>query len=364
MSAKKNCVYGLIAMIMLLIPSLSLSAPMKYANFYALGARAASEALRLIRVSPANGGFIAITNAGYAEIEGQTTEGCIDGLSNMTGTSGGKNTLLEIQSRYDKPLWFAVYHKGTGRCAYLEVDPEAGSEALRFPLSAELSELFALISVEKINAEHLYANADEYNDKFDTQKVLGENAFRVVTIANAVAAGAPKYAIRSFEFHDHYCPGITSGILMANYVKTYFPRDNYFVQGISPWCKEDALMVMLNSTPGKSGYAVSFPNQEDTAKWKAGFESAATIIYGQNNSSGKWEGMLLGFVWGDSVCPDYGGSGIITKLCSDLYYLEHLDEPQSYIKVLKKFELSEGETPKDWARPGVDPMKKLGLVQE
>jgi formylmethanofuran dehydrogenase subunit E-like metal-binding protein len=33
--------------------------------------------------------------------------------------------------------------------------------------------------------------------------------------------------------------------------------DTCFVQGIQPWCKDDALMIMLNTTPGKTGYAVT-----------------------------------------------------------------------------------------------------------
>jgi hypothetical protein len=27
---------------------------------------------------------------------------------------------------------------------------------------------------------------------------------------------------------------------------------------VDPWCKEDALLVLLNATPGKKGYAISY----------------------------------------------------------------------------------------------------------
>lgn len=360
---RKNHLYTLSAIVcfIFLIPALSVAAS---PNWYALGAKAAIEAFALIKKSPGpgNGEIIVLTNAGYAEVSGQSTNECLDGLSRMTGAERGNNTLIEIHSSYVQPLWFAVYHKRSGRCAYLQLDPEPDEKWLANPFSASASDIFGIMSAEKIQAAYLYANPEEFGEKF-TQKVFGGNEFRIVTITNAIAAGAPAYAVRSFEFHDHYCPGVTSGILMVNYIKKHFVKDAYFVQAVSPWCKEDALMVLLNATPGKSGYSVTYPNDEDKAKWKEGFETAATIVYGQSTETGKWEGILLGFEWGQTACPEYGDS-TINKLCSDLYYLDRLNTPESYVKVLKRFELPEGETPKDWARPGIDPMVKLGLTEE
>ena len=62
--------------------------------------------------------------------------------------------------------------------------------------------------------------------------------------------------MRAFEFHDHYCPGVTSGVLMIQYLKKHFPpgKRGYCVHTIDPWCKEDALLVLLNATPCKKGY--------------------------------------------------------------------------------------------------------------
>lgn len=378
MFKKKNCLYLTVtALIIFLIPSVSFSSEFmgKYGVCYSLGVRATYVAAALTGNEPGIGLPVVLTNAGYAELNGSSTEGCLDGLKEITHATRGKNTLLEIHSRYDDALWFAVYYPGNGMCAYMEVNPDAVPKLfanvdsgsyyqIAVDINAvELSELFSIMSAENIKPENLYADTAFYDDKFNTQKVFGKNAFRVVTIANAAAYGAPHYAVKAFEFHDHYCPGITSGIMMASYIKKNFPRTSYFVQGINPWCKEDALMVILNATPGKSGYAVTYPTAEDTAKWKEGFEGAATIIYGQNKTTDKWEGKLLSFTWAEGVCSEYSVS-IINKLCMDLYYIDHLNEPELYVKVLKEFELPEGETPKDWARPGVDPMKKLGLVEE
>ncbi len=387
MQKKNNHLSGLVTIIcftlIFLIPSISLSASSKeYRVWKAIGTRVAWESSQLAGQRLGTGDPIALTNAGYAEIDRHSTQGCIDGLTSRLGVTRGSNTLLEIHSRYDKPLWFFIYYKESGVGAYLEINPEVIPELtnnankhkfrrraknnLRIPAS----QLFIRTAVENIKAEHLFANAEEYNEKF-ANKIFGGNEFRIVTIANGVAAGAPAYAIRAFEFHDHYCPGVLSGILMVNYIKEYFPLqspdDRYFVLTVKPWCKEDALMVLLDTTPGKKGYAISYPNKEDTAQWKEEAKNAATIIFRQNGTTKRWEGRLLGFSFDKAndihEFPDYGSS-VLNKLYSDLWYLDYLDQPELFVSVIKEFELAEGEDPKDWARPGVNPLEKLDLIQD
>ena len=121
-------------------------------------------------------------------------------------------------------------------------------------------------------------------------------------------------------------------------------------------------MVLLNATPGKRGYAVSYPTKSDIAKRVPEAKNASTIVYRQNGQSGKWEGLVLGFEWAETLCSKTG-NGVVDKLCADLWYLNRMDQPDKFIKIIKRFELPEGISPSDWARPGVDPMQKLGLVQ-
>lgn len=70
---------------------------------------------------------------------------------------------------------------------------------------------------------------------------------------------------------------------------------------------------------------------------------------------------MLGFQWAETGCPDYGHS-VMSKLCSDMYYLQHMDHPEAFIEVLHEFELPEGVGPKEYARPGADTMALLGLM--
>ena len=75
----------------------------------------------------------------------------------------------------------------------------------------------------------------------------------------------------------------------------------------------------------------------------------------------KWDGIVLGFTWSDCECPDYGKGSSITKLCQDLWYLDRLDQPEDFIEEIKRFTLPDKQSPLEYSRPGVDPMKLIGL---
>ena len=142
------------------------------------------------------------------------------GLSRILRVSRGDHSLLEMHSASNSPLWFAVYDEKSGICVYLEVDPNAIISNKSF----NINNLFSTVATEQVNAEHLYENAAVYAEKFDN-KIFNGNEFRIVTVANAMTAGVSTRAVRAFEFHDHYCPGVTSGIIMADYIEKFFPLD-------------------------------------------------------------------------------------------------------------------------------------------
>jgi formylmethanofuran dehydrogenase subunit E-like metal-binding protein len=335
-----------------------------YRQWKAVGQFAADLSLEMIRkagAAPDKNHLIVLTNAGYSDMFGMPTQGTLDGLASVTGASRGKNTLVEIHAAAWDPLWVAVHDPASGWCAYLEMKQPGGTNPHQFPDHIS-PDMFGIRTVERIDADYLYAHAKEFETRM-AGRIFGDNAFRVITIANAVASGAPARVVRAFEFHDHYCPGVMSGIFMADYVQAHFPpgRSGYVVHGIDPWCKEDALMTLLNATPGKKKYAVTYPSEADRARRLPAVETAATIIYRQNDQTGQWEGILLGFDWADTSCSKTGNV-IIDKLCIDLWYLERIDSPETFVKVLKTVSLPDGVSPMDWATPGTDPLEKMGLT--
>jgi formylmethanofuran dehydrogenase subunit E-like metal-binding protein len=320
-----------------------------YSFWQAIGSQAAFQAASMIRKqSPQfkTADSIAMTNAGYAEIDGQATMAALDGLSSVLKVSRGNHSLIEIHSSASMPLWFAVYDKRSGNCAYLQLNPAV--------IENEDVPLFSKETVAQINADHLFAHPAEYGQKFD-DKIFGGNEFRIVTIANALAAGVSTKAVRAFEFHDHYCPGVTSGILMAQYIEQHLDFGNIFIQSIQPWCKEDALQAILNTTPGKKSYDVLYPSEDDLAAWPDWANAASTIVYQKSPGAATWTGIALGFEFRETGCSDYGHS-ILNKLCADLWYLDKMDQPENFITVERTFQLPESSTPQDFARPGVDPV--------
>lgn len=330
-----------------------------------IGRYAAETAQDLIgnaSTKPSKGNMIVMTNAGYAEVNGSPTQGSLDGLSSVTGASRGQNMLIEINSSSWTPLWFAIFDKESGYCAYLEPDP--AEVAKLGEDSKEMSPaLFSIAAAERIDAKYLSEHASDYNDKFNS-RIFGGNEFRVVSIANAIAAGAPEYVVRTLEVHNHYCPGVTSGILMAQYVKKNFPspKSGYFVQALEPYCKEDALMLLLNATPATKSYAVMYPTDSDKKSRVPEAQNASTIVYRKDGDTGRWKGLVLAFQWAETSCPQTG-NGIVDKVCQDLWYLDRMGKPEDFVKVVKEFELPEGVAPTDLTRLQADPLKTIGLAK-
>ena len=316
-----------------------------------LGRAAAASAISLISAEAGqplkSANLIVMTDAGYAELGGQATVGALDGLASVTGVSRGRNTLVEMHASFASPLWFAVYDKSSGYCAYLEAENLAG-------------ESFKVRTAARVDVGYLRVNSESAKAVFDGKPFSG-NEFRIITAANAIASGAPVSTVRAFEFHDHFCPGVSAGILTVEYIKQHFVSDEhgYFVHSLDPWCKDDALLVLLNATPGKLGYAVIYPSSDDNAAWQR--NEASTIVY--RHRAEIWEGLVLAFDWVASPYPKVGNT-MIDYLNDDIWYLQQMSHPEKFVKVVKRFEMPKGSTPIDWSRPGEDPLKRLGLVSK
>jgi len=82
----------------------AVEAPTNYAFWHSTAEQAAKEAWHLMGGKPAE--VVVLTNAGYAVVNGSTTEGCLDGLTKASGATIGKANLLEVHSSRDKALWF------------------------------------------------------------------------------------------------------------------------------------------------------------------------------------------------------------------------------------------------------------------
>jgi formylmethanofuran dehydrogenase subunit E-like metal-binding protein len=201
-----------------------------------LGVKASMVAMSKLHFSKGDPEVLAFTDAGYiAKIGDYTTEKAIDGVMMTTGASRGKGNLVNVHKPYNASLWFAFFHKESKECVYLEaksdvlksyLDKEKTERvvALRDFMKLKNKEIFAKIDKENIDANKLLSSPEAWQQKM-IARVFGGNEFSLFTIANLWAMGLPNDFLKVAELHDHICPGLTSGYLIAEYLKKNdFPK--------------------------------------------------------------------------------------------------------------------------------------------
>ncbi len=326
---------------------------------------------------------LVLTNAGYVEVNGSGTMPCLDSLHGWRGALPGKGTLLNVHSSRTSNLWFFFYETTSGNGVFLEVDAAAiaplmsslagrpSKELLSGLRKVPPGNLFSRIALENVKAENILADAAAWDRKM-TEKVFGGREFAIATIANAKPHGAPGGLINAMLFHDHYCPGVTSGYFLVNYLDKHFPlqapSDKYFVYSIPPWCKDDAFLVLLNTTPGKGGYAVTHMNEAARATLKDEYKDIAGIFFRWNSMADQWQGRVLSFSFQDvqklSGIDSKQGFPWEYRLKLNLWLLSQLDRPEQFIRPLKEVTLASGESPADLAGPGCNILQRLELTRE
>ena len=342
--------------------------------------RSAMQTWKMMGRKPLPKDSIVLTSAGYSVIDGHTTEACMDGLRLFTGSSTGKGTLISVHRKRISPLWFFFYDKKTGYGVYCEMDssllsitlssldsfsPKKVSNKLtKIPVDA----LYNILCIERIDADYMLSNLEEWNGNF-SDKIFGGNEFSITTIVNIIEKNAPYDLVRSAMFHDHLCPGLTSGYLLAGYIEEHFPINfgsKYFYFSLPPWCKDDAIQILLNTTPGKRSHTVTYLTNEDKDRLKDEYQNIAGIFF-RKNDDGIWEGSVLDFDFDLArEMMDIDWDGMYwweSRLLMNLGFLPYLETPEIFISELKRFFLEEGVEPKDFARPGVDVLEEFGLVK-
>ena len=327
-----------------------------YDSALKLGRSAGEQAKNILGDDWSTDGTIVITNAGYAMPNDHSTRGCMDGISELTGAKVGASTLVNLQSRFDQPLWFAVFVPESGKCAYIEYDHASASSALsgQSPESSQPTTK----QVARIDAEYLFAHPDEFSAQLK-KSLFGNNVFRIVTTANAVALQCRSEVLKAIQVHDHFCPGVTSGVVLANYIRhNLLPSESTkcFILSLKPWCKEDALTTLLNATPGKGGYAVFYPAKDQASTWAAPLDRACSIVFTKHKDK-PWRGHVLGFDFNQAKAA-YGtksyGNMVLDKLHADIWFLNNMDKAEGMVESLKEFELAPGKSPKELLQPGTE----------
>ena len=335
--------------------------------------RAVSEAWQALGGEPPEReDAIVVTNAGFAVIGGQTTAPCLDILHTWTGASVGQGTLVALHRARTKPLWFFLYDRETGMGAYCEVNGTALEDLLsdglrpreiRRQMAAMTSkDLFTIPAVAaQIDYDYLMTDDSLYG-ALANDKVFGGNEFSIVGIVTGIDAGMPHDLLECVKFHDHFCPGVSSGYFIVDYVEKNLPGEGYFYYSVPNWCKDDAVQIIMNLTPGKSGFTITYLNKDDTASLKEEYKTLAGIMCVKNN--GTWTAHVLGFDF-DAVraaIPNLAAYPNMSKFMMNIAMLKM--DSEDYTSVIKSIPLPVGKVPADYAGPGVNILEAAELINK
>ncbi len=289
-------------------------------------------------------GLLVLTNAGRVITVGnQSTAGCIDALTLATGTSIGRNNLIPIRSM-NEPLWFLFYRKDTADCVYIVVNGSAVDECRTlWELGRVPDESLFKISKHNVDAERLLESPLLWNA---IEEDLGEaDAFSVVTLTNALSRDLPASLVACLQSHREPAPELISGYILAEYLRQELPvetpRDQeYITISLSGSMRDDAIMTLLDATPGRSGLFI-----KQNAQLQSPAENASVIFVLWNGRTKRGEGMVLAV--DDEKVAQLSGADMedvpewLCRLKIILWEIEHLDDPELFVSTVQTFRINE-----------------------
>jgi formylmethanofuran dehydrogenase subunit E-like metal-binding protein len=193
------------------------------------------------------------------------------------------------------------------------------------------------------------------------------------SIAPVWAKGAPYEFLKAVEFHNHVCPGLTSGYYLIKYLDENLPlqssSDRYEIIGCPSWCKDDALQVILD----KRHFVVMHLTPEDQKQLPGYYEGpgrggVAGIYIRWNRTTNTGHGMVLAYnrtkasEVGNILLglePDGG-----LRLKTILALMDYLDQPEMFVSAVHEFDLNGKAELMELKYAGNNPYVVLGLLPD
>jgi len=336
-----------------------------------LGSRAAITAMEQLRFEKGDSNILALTDAGYAQIGNLTTEKTLLGITNEAGVNEGDGTLFRVLRANNRPLWFFFFSKSTGNAVYMQVDEKALNNSLEGFKALKSEQVFSRISRANVDLSYLLNHTDEGNETFNNASFCG-NEFSLVGISNIWAQQESAFDfLQAACFHDHLCPGVTGGYMLARYVEEKMPINNesesYKVIAIPPWCKDDLLELRWDATPGKSGmFVMALTDAEEKALNARYNQTDVSGIYIRwNDTARQGTALVLGFNWTHMYnltgIDNWKGPSWAKMLVMDVNMVEFWNRPEVAVSTLKEFEVDQN-TMAMLTNAGMHPLKVAGVL--
>jgi formylmethanofuran dehydrogenase subunit E-like metal-binding protein len=279
-------------------------------------------------------GLCVLTDATYVRVAGRTSEPLIDVIQEETGCTVGRGNLLFFHRPTNYPLKIAMFLRDTEQCVVVSCDGKR-IEWKKYDLG------------RKAVAKPSFWTTED--------APLAPDTFTIVSLAKAWVAGAPHDLLKCAEFHNHLCPAIISGYMIARYIIKSYPlkkEEAYIWIACPPWCKDDAVQVLLDLTAGKKClYVIEL---KESQKRELTFENPAgmLIIWNERRNMGK--GIVFSFDWEKARRED--------KLQMVVDLLSYAEKPEEFVSVVRESELTP-EMMEKLKTADTNPYKWLGLTR-
>ncbi len=301
---------------------------------------AVTKAMQTLSVTKGDPQLLLLTDAPYVTLDGQNALPYLANAQALTGCMVGRANLLFFQRPQSHPLRFMLFHKVSGDAVIIS--------RTEGTWSAQMLNLGA----ETIARPAFWKRIGDYQ--------AGRDLFTLAALANVWAQDGPYDFLKSAELHNHICPGLTSGYLLAHYIQNHYPLapgERYAVLASPVWCKEDALQVILDCTPGKKGLIVKPLSAEQLEAVTVPNPAAILLIWNGKQKTGRGVALSFGFDRLRALVPE--GT---PKVASVLAALPHLGDPDRFVSAAATFDIDEPLYQR-MIEAGSNPYEIAGLVK-
>lgn len=298
------------------------------------------QGMEQIHVEKSAPDLLVVTNAPYLRTGNTFGIEKVLLLEQMTGCTTGGQNLLFFQRPQTNPLSITLFNKSTADAAIITWSDEK-----------KIKETINL-SLSKVSEKSFWENKNRF--------VCAPDLFTIATISGSWALGAPYDYFKCAELHNHICPGVTSGYLMARMIQRDYPLkkgEKYTIISCPVWCKEDAFMAMLDTTPGKGGMIVKKLTKAQKEKISINNPAAIVLITDKKTKIGSGIAFSFDFDKVRALVPKESA-----KPATTFALLKYLDQPEKFVTVAEKFTVNEALYEK-MVTAGSNPYELVGLTR-
>ncbi len=299
-----------------------------------------SGAMSRLALSKGSPDLLVLTDAPFVKMRGRPALAELAVVERLTGCSVGNGNLLFFQRPQNHPLRFLLFSRQNGQAVVLSA-AAGGFDAEKLDMG-----------IEAIADKKFWDRSKKF--------LAGRDMFTLAAIANAWAQNAPYDFLKSAELHNHICPGLTSGYLMAQYILNRYPlseSERYTVVSSPVWCKEDALQVVLDCTPGKKGMIVKPLSAEQTAAVKIKNPAGMVLIWNAREKTGRAVALSFDMAAFKALSPEGA-----TKAAMVTAAVPYLHDPDRFVSTGAEVVLDE-QLYNRILLAGTNPYEAVGLVK-